>query len=68
MWEGAHQLQCKSVSARCSEKQPTPCDGEGGLKFEKVNDGKTIKSTPKKNLGIGSPVFCTFPFTSNSVT
>ena len=38
----------------------------GGLKFEKVNAGKTIKSTPKKKLGIGSSVFCTFSFTPTS--
>ena len=31
----------------------------GGLKFEK----KCLKSTPKKKLGKGSPVFCTFLFT-----
>ena len=32
----------------------------GGLKFEKKIAGKTIKSTSKKKLGIGSPVFCIF--------
>ena len=34
---GAQQLQCKSESVQCSEKQQNPCegDGEGGLKFEK---------------------------------
>ena len=37
--------------------------GGGGLKFEKKNARKTIESTPKKKLGIGSPVFCTFSFT-----
>ena len=63
MW-GAQQLQCKSESAQCSEKQQSPLHeigGEGGgLKFEKNYAGKTIKSTHKKKLGIGSPVFCTF--------
>ena len=33
------------------------------LKFEKKNARKTIKSTPKKKLGIGFPVFCSFSFT-----
>ena len=65
MWgKGAHNLQCKSESAQRSEKQQSLCEGEGGLKFEKKNAGKkTIKPTPKKKLGIGSPVFCTFSFT-----
>ena len=32
---GAQQLQCKSESAQCSEKQQSPCEGDGGdLKFE----------------------------------
>ena len=26
----AHQLQCKPQSAQCSEKQQSPCEGEGG--------------------------------------
>ena len=45
--------------------------GGGGLKMKKINAGnagKTIKSTPKKKLGIGSPVFCTFSFTPNPIT
>ena len=32
----------------------------GSLKFEEKNARKTIRSTPKKKLGIGSPVLCTF--------
>ena len=36
--------------------------GGGGLEFEE-NAGKTIKSTPKKKFGIGSPVLSTFSFT-----
>ena len=48
---GAHQLQCKSESPQCSEKQQSPCEGEGGLKFEK----KMLEK-----LGIGSPAFFTF--------
>ena len=32
----AQQLQCKSESAQCSEKQQSPCEWEGGgLKFER---------------------------------
>ena len=32
---GAQQLQCKSESAECSEKQQNPYEGGGGsLKFE----------------------------------
>ena len=27
---GAHQLQCKSESAQCSDKQQSPCEGGGG--------------------------------------
>ena len=27
---GAQQLQCKSESAQCSEKQQSPGEGEGG--------------------------------------
>ena len=40
MWGegGAHHLQCKSESVQCSEKQQSPCEGEGGLKFEKMQD------------------------------
>ena len=70
----AHQLQCKPQSAQCSEKQQSPCEeegggGVGGLKFEKKKMlEKTIKPTPKKKLGIGSPVFCTFSFTLNPIT
>ena len=46
---GAQQLQCKSESAQCSEKQQSPGEGDvGGLKFEKINTEKKIKSTPKK--------------------
>ena len=41
----AQQLQCKSESVQCSEKQQSPCEG-GGLKLEKINAGITIKSTP----------------------
>ena len=65
MWgKGAHNLQCKSESAQRSEKQQSPSDGGEGLKFEKKNaEKKTIKPTPKKKLGIGSPVFCYFSFT-----
>ena len=52
---GAQQLQCKSESAQCSEKQQSPAEGEGGgLKFETINAGKTITSTPKKRMGKGS--------------
>ena len=60
---GAQQLQCKSESAQCSEKSNRTLVRGMGLKFEKKNARKTIKSTPKKKLGIGSPVFCTFSFT-----
>ena len=43
---GPHQLQCKSESAQCSEKQKSPCEGErGGLKFEK-NAEKKQQSNP----------------------
>ena len=39
VWGGALQLQCKSESARCSEKQQSPCEGDGGggLHFERKN-------------------------------
>ena len=30
MWGGGQQLQCKSESAQCSEKQQNPCEGDGG--------------------------------------
>ena len=30
---GAQQLQCKSESVQCSEKQQSPCEGGGGLKI-----------------------------------
>ena len=42
---GAHQLQCKSESAQCSEKQ-SPCEGEGGLQFENKNAGKIGHMVP----------------------
>ena len=66
MWrKGAHNLQCRSESVQRSEKQQSPCEGEGGLKFEKkmLKKKQTIKPTPKKKLGIGSPVVCTFLLT-----
>ena len=28
---GAQQLQCKSESVQCSEKQQSPCEGGGGV-------------------------------------
>ena len=41
-------------------KQQSPCEGDGGLKFEKKNKcWKKIVHTLEK-MGIGSPVFCTF--------
>ena len=47
MGRGAQQLQCKSESAQCSEKQQSPCVGDGGggggggLKFgKKINARK----------------------------
>ena len=42
--------------------------GWKGLKFEEKNARKEIKSTPKKKLDIGAPVFCTFSFTPNPIT
>ena len=42
--------------------------GGGGLKFEKINAGKTIKSAAKEKWGLGSPLFCTFSFTPNTIT
>ena len=39
-------MQCKSESAQCSEQQRSPCDGEGGLKFEKKNAGKIGQRFP----------------------
>ena len=27
---GTQQLHCKSESAKCSEKQQSPCEGDGG--------------------------------------
>ena len=56
MWgRGAHQLQCKSESPQCSEKQQSPCEGGGGLKFE-TNAGKmghffTFHSPQPNNIG-----------------
>ena len=35
---------------------------------KKQNATKTIKPTPEKKMGIGSPVFCTFSFTPNPIT
>ena len=64
----AQQLQCKSESAQCLEKQQRPCEGEGGaLNLKKKNAEKTIRSTLQKTLGICSPVFCTFSFTPNPI-
>ena len=48
---------------RKTPEPQSPCDGDGGggggLKFErkKINARKTLKSTSKKKMGIGSPVF-----------
>ena len=36
MGEGAQQLQCKSESAKCSEKQQSPCEGEGAKNLKKM--------------------------------
>ena len=62
---GGEQLQCKSESAQCSEKQQSPNEGKGawgGLNFKKIYAGKTIKSTPKKKLGKGSYRLYFVPF------
>ena len=49
-------MQCKSESAQCSENSRVLVRGRGrGLKYEKLNAGKTIKSTPKKTLVSDSP-------------
>ena len=64
MGEGGHIIFNASLSQpNVQKKQQSPCEGEGGLKFEKKMRKKTIKPTPRKKLGIGSPVFCTFSFT-----
>ena len=65
---GTQQLQRLSDSAQCSENQPRVGGGGGGLKFEENSAEKTINATPKKKLGIGSHVFCTFSFTPNPIT
>ena len=58
-----HNVQ-KNSKAHVREK-----GGGGGLKFEEKKCWKkTIKPTPKKKVGIGSPVFCTFSFTLNPIT
>ena len=42
MWGGgtAVAMQSESESAQCSEKQHSPCEGGGGLKFEKKSSRK----------------------------
>ena len=47
--EGAQQLQCKSESAQCSEKQQSPCEGDWGLKFEKKMLENNKTHTLEKN-------------------
>ena len=40
---GALQLQCKSESAQCSEKQQSPCEGDGrDLNFEKMLENNKV--------------------------
>ena len=48
MGGGAQQLQYKSESVQCSEKQQSPCEGDwGGLKFEnKVHSPPAQKHRP----------------------
>ena len=66
---GALQLQCKSESARCSEKQQSPCEGDGGACILREKNARIQKkSTPKKKMGICSPVFCIFSFIPNPIT
>ena len=70
MVEGGHKScnACLSQTyVQWSGKQQSPGEGNGGLKFGK-NARKAMKSTPKKTLGIGSSVFCTFSFTPNPIT
>ena len=44
MGGGAQQLQCKSESVQCSEKQQSPCEGDGGgLKFEKKKQSPHLR-------------------------
>ena len=64
MGEGAQQLQCKSESAKCSEKQ-SPCEGKGGLKLEQ-NAEKETKHYLKN--GHNFPCILYFSFTPNPIT
>ena len=41
MGEGAQQLQCKSESAKSSEKQQSPCEGEGAKNLAKNAEKET---------------------------
>ena len=63
MWGGGTAIAMHVWVSPMFWKTAEPRWGGGwGLKIWK-KAGKTIKSTPKKKLGICFPVFCTFSFT-----
>ena len=72
VWGGGHNNCNASLSLPNVQKNSRALVrrmGVGGLKFEKINAGKTIKSAHKEKLGIGSPLFCcTFSFIPHTIT
>ena len=70
MWGKGRHINCNARLSQPNVQKNSKAHvrERGGLKFEKKMLKKTIKPTPKKKVGIGSPVFCTFSFTLNPIT
>ena len=73
MWGKGRHINCNASLSQPNVQKNSKAhvrERGGGLKFEKKNAEKTttIKPTPKKKVGIGSPVFCTFSFTLDPIT
>ena len=72
MWGKGRHISCNASLSQPNVQKNSKAhvrESGGGLKFEKkMLEKKTIKPTPRKKVGIGSPVFCTFSFTLNPIT
>ena len=70
MWGKGRHINCNASLSQPNVQKNSKAhvrERVGGLKFVKKAE-KTIKPTPKKKVGIGFPVFCTFSFTLNPIT
>ena len=63
MWGKGRHINCNASLSQTNVQKNSKThvrERGGGLKLEKNAGKKTIKPTPKKKVGIGSPVFCPF--------